>query len=96
MAHSSDEKTHGSHVHPAPGSRAHEDQSHAEKPATSVHPAEPGDADSVPQGTSRQNEVLGGNVDGAGKGDAQPHPETPAGQHATGSFTGEKGRRKTA
>lgn len=96
MAPSSDAKTHGSHVHPAPGSRADEDPSRAEKPATSVHPAEPGNAGAVPQGGSRQNEVLGGNVDGGGKGDAQPHPETPAGQHATGSFTGEKGGRKSA
>ncbi len=96
MPDSSNANSRDSHVHPAPGSAAHEDKASAQKPETSVHPVEPEDTKSMAKGGDRQNEVLGQNVDGKGKGDAQPHPETPAGQHATGSFTGDKGGRKSA
>ncbi|HEX4038705.1 MAG TPA: hypothetical protein VHX37_11660 [Acidobacteriaceae bacterium] len=78
----------GSHVRPAPGTRAHADKATAQKPETSVHPIEPAGAGSLAQGGQRQNDALGMNVEG--KIQAQPHPETPAGQHATGSFTGKK------
>jgi hypothetical protein len=93
---SSDTKSHDSHVHPAPGSQAHENEAGAQKPETSVHPVEPEDMKSVAQDSARQNEALRQNVDGEGKGQAKQHPETPAGQHATGSFTGDKRGRKTA
>jgi hypothetical protein len=108
MPHSSsrkeshDSKSNESHVHPAPGSQEHENKASAQKPATSVHPVEPEDAKSMAQGGSRQNDALAQNIDGAGKDQgaatdqAKPHPETPAGQHATGSFTGNKRDRKTA
>ena len=49
---------------------------------------EPEDARVTGTTRSLQRRVLGLNVDG---GQAQQHPETPAGQHATGSFTGDKG-----
>jgi len=54
-----------------------------QKPATSVHPIEPDDAKLANH--SQQNHVLSQNADA---GQNQQHPETPAGQHATGSFTG--------
>ncbi|HEX4064692.1 MAG TPA: hypothetical protein VHZ09_01620 [Acidobacteriaceae bacterium] len=91
MPRSSSANSHESHVHPAPGSQAHEDKARAQTPETSVHPSEPEDTKSMAGGGSRQKDALGQNVDGEGKGDARQHPATPAGQHATGSFTG-KGR----
>ena len=46
-------------------------------------PVEPEDAYLTGTSRSLQRRVLGLNVDGH---HAQQHPETPAGQHATGSF----------
>lgn len=81
----------GSHHDPDPRSREHEDKATAQQPATSVHPVEPpiepDDAKVTGTSPSLQRRVLGLNVEG---GQAQEHPETPAGQHATGSFTGNK------
>jgi hypothetical protein len=70
------------------GFGSHEEESSAQQAATSVHPVEPEDARVTGTTRSLQRRVLGLNVDG---GQAQQHPETPAGQHATGSFTGDKG-----
>ena len=81
----------GSKNRPTAEPRAELDQGH--QSSTSVHPAEPPvePEDAQITGTSRslQRRVLGLNVE-----DRQPHPETAAGQHATGSFTGENGNRK--
>jgi hypothetical protein len=80
--------TPSSHNHAAPEFREYEDNASTHQAATSVHPAEPPvePEDAYLTGTSRslQRRVLGLNVNGH---HAQPHPETPAGQHATGSFT---------
>lgn len=61
---------------------------------TSVHPTEPPvePEDAQITGTSRslQRRVLGLNVNGHHA--AEEHPATPAGQHATGSFTNKKSR----
>lgn len=96
MPRSSKKEAPTAQVRPAAGSREHADKATAQKPETSVHPIEPEDVSSLERGGDRQNEALGKNVDGEGKGDAKRHPETPAGQHATGSFTGAEGRRRTA
>ena len=54
-------------------------------------PIKPEDARLVGAGLSEQQEWLEKNVT---QRQAQPHPDTPAGQHATGSFTGENARKK--
>lgn len=84
----------GSHHHSGAGTKKHEEKATAEQPQTSVHPAEPEDAYLTGTSRSLQRRVLGLNVGGK---QAQEHPETTAGQHATGSFTGRKpGRRRSA
>lgn len=88
MAHSSSEKTHSSstsHRKPDPRSAQHADESSAQQPETSVHPLEPEDKRATGTSGSRQREMLRDNVEG---GQTQQHPDTPAGQHATGSFSG--------
>lgn len=75
----------GSHHHPAPGTRRHEEKAETQQPSLSVHPVEPEDAQLTGTSRSLQRRVLGLNVEGR---QAEQHPETPAGQHATGSFTG--------
>jgi hypothetical protein len=73
-------------------SRSVEEKASPQKSETSVHPAEPEDAKTT-GAADAQRRVLGLNV-GEG-GHAQQHPETTAGQHATGSFTGDtEGRAK--
>jgi hypothetical protein len=63
------------------------DQS-ARRPETSVHPVDPRVEREDPKASAvdhqQQRHVLRHNVEG---GQAEEHPETPAGQHATGSFT---------
>jgi hypothetical protein len=63
-------------------------------PTTSVHPAEPSrePENAQREGTSqaRQRQALGKNVESH---QVEPHPETAAGQHATGSFTGSGGKK---
>jgi hypothetical protein len=54
---------------------------------TGVQPVEPEDAYLTGVSRSLQRRLLGLNVDGP-RAQARPHPETTAGQHATGSFTG--------
>lgn len=95
MRRSSHNDAQTSQVRPAAGTRPHGDRATAEKPPTSVHPMEPEDAGSLKQAGARQNDALGTNADGQGRDQAKRHPATPAGQHATGSFTGGRGR-KTA
>ncbi|MGC2638443.1 MAG: hypothetical protein WA294_14760 [Acidobacteriaceae bacterium] len=80
---------------PAPAASEQEDKASAHTGA-SVHPAEPADEpeDAQITGTSRslQRRVLGLNVNDHHAG--EEHPDTPAGQHATGSFTEKESRRK--
>jgi hypothetical protein len=61
-----------------------QEKTSSQKPETSVHPAEPEDPKTAGAGRE-QRRVLGLNVGVSGHG--QQHPETTAGQHATGSFT---------
>jgi hypothetical protein len=61
------------------------DASKQEAPA-GVQTVEPEDAHLTGGSKSHQRRVLGLNVDDEA-GQAQRHPETSAGQHATGSFT---------
>ncbi len=86
-----------------PGSQAHNNQDSARQPQTSVHPVEPEDPKAT--GTSHsQKRALNLNVGrhqdtgqaGQPGHQAEEHPATPAGQHATGSFTDKKERRKSA
>ncbi|MGA8532037.1 MAG: hypothetical protein WB622_20100 [Acidobacteriaceae bacterium] len=92
----------GSHTDPAPGKRAHDDKASAQQPQTSVHPVEPEDpkATSTSDSQKRALDLNVGRHSDAGHGghpghQAEEHPATPAGQHATGSFT-DKNRRKSA
>ena len=66
-----------------PDSRPNESEANRHPPASSVQPVEHGAKQGTPD---RQQRVLRGNTeDGAG----ERHPDQPAAQHATGSFTGE-------
>ena len=56
-----------------------------------VQSVETEDPHQVGAGRAQQHESLKQNVEG---GQGQRHPETPAGQHATGSFTGENSAKK--
>jgi hypothetical protein len=71
--------------------RAPEDSSAQTSATPSVHPTEPSTEQEGAPGTNTRNQQqhLHQNVKG---GQAQQHPESPAGQHATGSFTNEKKR----
>jgi hypothetical protein len=55
---------------------------------TQVQPVQPEDASATGDQHDQQREHLKRNVT---EGQTQRHPETPAGQHATGSFTGATG-----
>lgn len=52
-------------------------------------PVEPEDAYLTGASRSLQRRLLGLNIE---SGHSQRHPETPAGLHATGSFTGKRGK----
>lgn len=54
---------------------------------TAVQPVEPEQTNLTGAGKTQQREHLQENVEGD-EGQAQRHPDLPAGQHATGSFTG--------
>lgn len=104
MSNSSSEKVHpqsGSFAHNVPETPPPTDKT--QQLQTSVHPVEPEDPKGA--GTSdSQKAALDLNVgshrdaDHAGQPghQAEEHPETSAGQHATGSFTDRKQSRKTA
>ena len=92
----STESVRGSVQRSAPSSRNTQQKASAEQPETSVHPAEPSaetDDARKPGSSPAKRKVLQMNVKG---GQAQQPGGTPAGQHATGSFTGgtEKQSRK--
>ncbi|MBV8675335.1 MAG: hypothetical protein JOZ33_18065 [Acidobacteriaceae bacterium] len=61
-----------------------ESESNRHHPATSVQPVEP-DAKHTGGSPNRQRGAVRGNTE---KGAGGQHPEQPAAQHATGSFTG--------
>jgi hypothetical protein len=61
----------------------------AQEHPVSVQPVEPEDPRKTGSSKPAQREVLERNVS---EGHAQEHPETVAGQHATGSFTDKKRR----
>jgi hypothetical protein len=67
----------------------HEEPAGKQEPPASVQPVEPEDARQTGSSKPMQREVLERNVR---DGEAQPHPETVAAQHATGSFTRDKDR----
>lgn len=71
----------GSGVPMHPGDQA---KSHY-RPPSSVQPVEAEDPKESAGDHRLQRRVLNENIEG---GAAQQHPEAPAGQHATGSFTG--------
>jgi hypothetical protein len=52
---------------------------------------QPKDAHLVGAGHEEQQRLLKKNVE---EGQAERHPDLPAGQHATGSFTGENEKKK--
>lgn len=100
MSRSSSDKVHpqpGTYTHAAPGTQAHEAKASIQQPQTSVHPVEPEDPKAATTSGS-QKKALGLNVDrhheadNAGKPghQAEEHPESSSGQHATGSFTDKK------
>jgi len=86
----------GSRHRAAPGDRSRQERAAAQQPAPSVYPIEAEDAYLTGASRSLQRRVLGLNVvspvnsvqPGEPGGQAQPHPEQIAGQHATGSHTG--------
>ena len=87
MPHASTSRLHsraGSRTSAAPDSREHKEKASTLKPETSVHPIEPEDPKVTSISHSEQKRVLRQNVE---DGQARQHPETPAGQHATGSFS---------
>jgi hypothetical protein len=77
-------------THAGGAKAAHEEREtkHTNAP-TGVQPVEPDDASRSGDHHAEQHEHLRRNV---AEGQAQRHPETPAGQHATGSFTGRTGK----
>ncbi len=54
-------------------------------------PMQPKDAHLIGAGRKEQIRLLKKNVE---EGQAEGHPDLPAGQHATGSFTGENEKKK--
>jgi hypothetical protein len=79
------------HNHSAPHSPEPQQEAHPQQASVqpSAPPVEPEDAYLTGTSRSLQRRVLGLNVDGH---HAQQHPESPAGQHATGSFTNRDGK----
>lgn len=61
-----------------------ENETTAQEHPVSVQPVEPEDPRKTGSSKPAQREVLEKNIT---EGQAKPHPETVAGQHATGSFT---------
>ena len=75
-----------------PGSKTdvkHDPPAGKEEHPASVQPIEPQDARQTGSSKPMQREMLEKNVR---DGQAREHPETVAGQHATGSFTDKKRR----
>jgi hypothetical protein len=75
----SPKENHGTIKHDAPAGK--------QEPPASVQPIEPEDPRQTGSSKPIQREILEQNVR---EGQAREHPETVAGQHATGSFTRKK------
>jgi hypothetical protein len=71
------------------GAIKHDPPAGKQEPPTSVQPIEPEDPRQTGSSKPAQRELLEQNVR---DGQAREHPETVAGQHATGSFTDKKRR----
>ena len=71
--------------------KAEENASAKQSGPTSVQPVQPDDVQLTGAGRKEQHRLLKKNVD---DGQARRHPDQPAGQHATGSFTGENKSKK--
>jgi hypothetical protein len=71
------------------GKPAVEDEMTAQENPVSVQPVEPEDPQKAGSSKPAQRELLEKNVT---EGKAKQHPETVAGQHATGSFTNKSRR----
>jgi len=89
MSHSSRAKVHSisegrnsKQPPPQQGSRQQK-EAPSQKPATSVNPIQPQDQRATGANGAMKAKVLRYNTEA---GHARRHPETPAGQHATGSF----------
>lgn len=67
--------------------RKEEHRANKHEAPAGVQPVEPEDPSLTGGSGSSQRELLEHNVR---RGHAQQHPESPAGQHATGSFTGKR------
>ena len=79
-------------------STSHKAEEHASAKHAAPTSVQPGptpvknqEARTVGAGKEEQNRLLKENYE---KGRAEPHPDVPAGQHATGSFTGENKNKK--
>jgi hypothetical protein len=75
--------------------KAEEDASAKRSAPTSVQPEhtplKPEEARLVGAGSKEQQRLLKKNIE---EGTAEGHPDLPAGQHSTGSFTGENEKKK--
>lgn len=72
---------------------AEEPRASKQQPPTGVQPVEAEDAQITGSTQPQQREVLKKNIprdEEAAESPAERHPETPAGIHATGSFTGKE------
>lgn len=84
----SSEKIHlvkGSHHRPKITGKLEEQLESQKNPETSVQHVRPSDSSVAGNKESSQKKALAMNATGK---QTQRHPDTPAGQHATGSFTG--------
>jgi hypothetical protein len=81
----SKQKTHSDEARPDVHRNAAERTASHHHPPASVQPVEAEDPKESAGDHHLQKKVLNENVKG---GASQQHPESPAGQHATGSFTG--------
>jgi len=70
---------------------AEESASAKQSGPTSVQSVQPDDLRVAGAGQEEQRRLLKENVE---KGKAEGHPDLPAGQHATGSFTGKNEKKK--
>ena len=71
--------------------KAEENASAKQSGPTSVQPVQPDDVQLTGAGRKEQHRLLKKNV---AEGKAERHPDLPAGQHATGSFTGQNKSKK--
>jgi hypothetical protein len=78
-------KRHSDAESPQDSRRNNKTESSPHHPPTSVQPVENDEKHTGVNPDHQRSAIRGNTEDGAG----EQHPESPAGQHATGSFTGE-------